>query len=293
MKTTPSREPILNAMTVDVEEHFQVSAFDSMVSRDEWDRHPSRVEANSERLLDLFDELDIRATFFVLGHVAERRPGLVGRIAARGHEIASHGHSHKLVYNQTAEEFARETALSRRILQDASGQPVEAYRAASFSIGRRNLWALDVIADAGFTRDSSLFPIVHDRYGIPGAPRRIHRLTTPAGRTLLEFPPSTLRIGKAVLPVGGGGYLRLYPAMFTRWAFARLNRREAMPAVVFVHPWEVDPEQPRIAAPALSRFRHYTGLGTTLAKLRYLAAHFRFGPLGAHVASQPDAVVYR
>lgn len=269
---------MLNAMTVDVEEHFQVSAFDKVVARHSWNQQPSRVCDSTARLLDLFDEFGICATFFVLGCVGERYPRLVKEIADRGHEVASHGYSHRLVYEQSAREFREETGRSRRLLQDASGQPVLGYRAASFSIRRESLWALDVLVDAGFQYDSSLFPIVHDRYGLPGAPRRIHEVTTPLGASLLEIPPSTVAIMGTVLPVGGGGYLRILPLTYTQWAFRRLNR-QAMPAVVYVHPWEVDPEQPRLKAPMTSRLRHYTGLATTVKKLRQLNSMFRFASL--------------
>ncbi len=266
-------------MTVDVEEHFQVSAFAAVVAREAWATLPSRVEANTGRLLDLFDEAGARATFFVLGWVAERHPALVRRIADRGHEIGSHGYGHRLIYDQQPGEFREEIVRSRKILQDASGQPVAGHRAASFSIGRRNLWALDVLADAGFAYDSSLYPVVHDRYGIPGAPRAIYRVKTRSGASLLEVPPSTVRLGRAVLPVAGGGYLRIYPFPFTSWAVRRLNGAESMPAVVYVHPWEVDPDQPRIRASALSRFRHYWGLSTTARKLRSLLRRFPFGAM--------------
>ncbi len=272
-----------NVMSVDVEEHFQVSAFEGSIPRDSWDAIPSRVDRNTERLLDLFDEAGVRATFFVLGWIAERRPALVRRIADRGHEIASHGYSHRLIYRQSPEDFREETERSRRILQDASGQPVEGYRAASFSIRRTNLWALDVLASVGFRYDSSVFPVVHDRYGMPGAPRHIYRLETPGGSELIEIPPSTLRLGRATLPIAGGGYLRIFPIGLTRWAITRLNRREGRPAVVYVHPWEVDPEQPRMTGPLVSRLRHYTGLATTARKLKVLAATFRFATMGEAV----------
>lgn len=268
---------VLNALTVDVEEHFQVSAFESVVRRDDWESIPSRVEASVARLLDLLDERGVKATFFVLGWVAERRGPLVRRIAEAGHEIASHGYSHRLIYRQRPEEFREETVRSRRILQDASGQSVDGYRAASFSIGRGNLWALDVLAECGFAYDSSLFPVVHDRYGIPGAPRHIRRLETPAGRTLVEVPPSTVVVGPATLPVAGGGYLRLFPAALTRWAIRRLNRSERRPAVVYVHPWELDPGQPRLPCPPVTRLRHYVGLRGTENKLRDLIGRFAFG----------------
>jgi polysaccharide deacetylase family protein (PEP-CTERM system associated) len=270
---------ILNAMTVDVEEHFQVSAFEDVVDRDQWDTLPSRVEDNTSRLLDLFDETEVRATFFVLGWIGERHPGLVRRIAERGHEIASHGYGHRLVYDQTPDAFREETVRSRGILQDASGQSVDGYRAASFSVMKQSLWALDVLVEVGFTYDSSIFPVLHDRYGIPGAPRKLHRARTPQGRTIVEFPPSTMKLGPAILPVGGGGYLRIYPDSVTHWAIGRLNRREAMPAVVYIHPWEVDPEQPRIKASRLSRFRHYSGLKKTASTLRSIMKRYAFGPM--------------
>ena len=276
---------VLNAMTVDVEEHFQVSAFAGSVSRESWATLPSRVEANTERVLDLFDRAGLRATFFVLGWVGERHPRLVRRIAERGHEVASHGYSHRLIYRQSPDEFREETRRSRRLLQDASGQPVDGYRAASFSIRRSNLWALDVLAEAGFRYDSSVFPVVHDRYGIPGAPRRIHRLATPGGADIVEVPPSTVRLGRLTLPAAGGGYLRIFPGWVTRWAIDRLNRREGRAAVVYFHPWEVDPDQPRMRGPALSRFRHYTGLRTTTTKLEAMAARFAFGTMRDVIAA--------
>ena len=279
MSTGPNGNRVLNAVTVDVEEHFQVSAFEDVVRREDWGSIPSRVEANTRRLLDLFEEAGVKATFFVLGWIAERHPHLVRKIADCGHEIASHGYSHKLVYEQEPEEFRDETVRSRKILQDHSGQPVLGYRAASFSIVRRNLWALDILAETGFSYDSSLFPVVHDRYGIPGAPRRIHRLTTPGGKTLIEVPPSTVPLGKMMIPVVGGGYLRIYPTTISRRAVGWLNRREGIPAVVYVHPWEVDPEQPRIRGSLRSRLRHYSGLRTTMNKLRDLLGRYRFGPI--------------
>ena len=289
MNNRPSSNNVLNAMTVDVEEHFQVSAFEGVVDREKWESIPSRVEANTDRLLGLFDDAGVHATFFVLGWIGERHVSLVRRIADAGHEVASHGYSHRLIYNQKPDEFRQEVVLSRRILEDASGQSVVGYRAASFSIGRKNLWALDVLAEAGFAYDSSLFPVVHDRYGMPGMPRHIYRLKTREGRTLVEIPPSTLALGKVTLPVVGGGYLRLYPTKFNCWAIGRLNRREGMPAVVYVHPWEVDPGQPRIRASLLSRWRHYSGLRTTIAKLQNLMAHYRFGPISDVIAEANGA----
>jgi len=266
-------------MTVDVEEHYQVSGFESTVRRDQWDAFPSRVEANTSRLLDLFDELDVKATFFVLGWVAERHRDLVRSISERGHEVASHGYSHKLVYTQQPDEFRDETVRSKALLQEITGRRVRGYRAASFSIGRSNLWALDVLAEEGFEYDSSLFPVVHDRYGIPGGRRDVHVVRRPGGARIVEVPPSTIRFGKLVAPFGGGGYLRLFPASLTRWGVGRLNGGERMPAVVYVHPWETDPDQPRVPAPWRSRFRHYVGLRTTMPKLRALLSGFRFGTM--------------
>jgi len=267
---------LANAMTIDVEEYFQVSAFDDVVERTAWERIPSRVSDSIDRLLDLLDETGVRATFFVLGWLAERKPDVVRTIAARGHEIGCHGWAHELIYRQTPERFRDETRRARAVLQDLAGQPVRGYRAASFSIGRGNLWALDVLAEAGFTYDSSLFPIRHDRYGIVGAPRRIHRLTTPSGHDLIEVPPSTVLLGGVVVPVAGGGYLRMFPRLFTRWAVGRLNRHELMPAVIYIHPWEIDPDQPRIRARLLSRVRHYSRLRSTEDKLRDLLRRYPF-----------------
>ncbi len=270
---------VLHAMTIDVEEHFQVSAFEGVVPREDWETLPSRVEANTERLLDLYDACGVRCTFFVLGWVAERYPELVRRIAERGHEIGSHGFSHRLIYNQTPEEFAAEAKRSRDFLREVSGQPVYGYRAASFSITRRSLWALDALVEAGYRYDSSVFPVLHDRYGVPGARKEIHRLKTPSGAELVEVPPSTMTLGKATLPVAGGGYLRIYPRMLTRWAVGNMDRARR-PAIVYVHPWEVDPEQPRVRGASLkSRFRHYWGLKTTGPKLRELMQRHRFGTM--------------
>jgi polysaccharide deacetylase family protein (PEP-CTERM system associated) len=277
-----SSEPIdrpLNALTVDVEEHFQVSAFEEAVPRAGWDAMESRVEANTGRLLDLFDEAGVRATFFVLGWIAERRPGLVGEIARRGHEVASHGYDHKLVYRQTPQEFRAEAARTRDALEQASGQQVRGYRAASFSITRESLWALDELVETGHEYDSSIYPVYHDRYGLPGAPRGIHRLRTPGDRTLIEVPPTTVRLGRLVLPALGGGYLRIYPLWLNRLALRRVNEAEGRSAVLYLHPWEVDPEQPRIRARLASRLRHYTHLSRTMNRLRALFSSFAFGPV--------------
>lgn len=265
-----------NALTVDVEDYFQVAAFARQIDPANWDQMPLRVERNTQRLLDLFAEQGVRATFFVLGWVAERCPGLVRAIVERGHEVACHGYSHQLIYGQTPTVFREETKRAKACLEDQAQRLVLGYRAASYSITRRSLWALDALAELGFAYDSSIFPIRHDRYGIPGSPRWPYQLTTPNGGSMIEFPPSTFSLLGYRLPVAGGGYFRLYPYSFTRFALARLNRAEGQPFIFYLHPWEIDPEQPRIRAGWLSTFRHYTNLSRCEARLRQLLRDFRF-----------------
>jgi polysaccharide deacetylase family protein (PEP-CTERM system associated) len=275
----PERRDVVNAMTIDVEDYFQVSAFEQHLSRDNWDGMESRVCRNTDRLLEMFAQAGVRGTFFVLGWVAERHPSLVRRIAAAGHEIASHGHEHRLVYEQTPAEFAADLKRSRAVLEDASGQMVIGYRAPSYSITRRSLWALDVLIEHGYTYDASIYPIHHDRYGIPDAPRHIHRIDR-AGGHIWELPGSTTRLGGANLPIGGGGYFRLLPYAWTRRGIDRLNTVEREPAIFYLHPWEVDPAQPRMKVGAVSRFRHYRNLDQTEKRLRQLLQEFRFAPAG-------------
>ena len=282
---TPST-PVLNAFSVDVEDYFQVSAFEKHIPRNHWDRCESRVVANTHRVLQLLDRHDVKATFFVLGWVGERYPQLVRDIHACGHEIGAHGYWHRLIYQQTPEEFRADLRRSRDVLQEAIGQPVTAHRAASFSITNRSLWALEILVEEGFQVDSSVFPIHHDRYGIPGAEPRLHRLTTPAG-PLWEFPPSVARFGCMNLPVGGGGYLRLYPLPWTVYCLRRINRAQRQPFLCYVHPWELDPGQPRIRASRLSRFRHYVNLSRNERKLDALLQSFRFGRLRDVIDLQP------
>ena len=267
---------IRNALTVDVEDYFHVSAFSECIDRKNWDSYPLRVEKNTRRLLDLFDLHSVKATFFVLGWVAERTPGLVREIAARGHEVACHGYSHQLVYNQSPGIFREETIRSKTLLEDIIQAPVTGYRAASYSITERSLWALDIIADAGFEYDSSIFPVRHDRYGIPDASVYPHRMKTPNGSWLVEFPLSTARIFGFRLPVAGGGYFRLYPYRLTKAGLGRINGRENKPFIFYLHPWEIDQEQPRIKASLLSRFRHYNNLGRCESRLRKLMTDFSF-----------------
>jgi polysaccharide deacetylase family protein (PEP-CTERM system associated) len=277
---------VINAMTVDVEDYFQVSAFEPVVSRTHWEDFPSRVVPNTERLLRLLAEHEVKATFFILGWVAERHPSLVSLIADLGHEIASHGYWHQLVYEQTPRAFRDDIRRSKDVLEQIAGQRVEGYRAPSFSITSESLWALDILIEEGFRYDASIFPIRHDRYGIPDSPRHPYVLPRATG-ALVEVPGSTARLGPANLPVAGGGYFRLLPYGWTRWGITRLNERERRPAVFYLHPWEVDPDQPRLQASALSRFRHYRNLDQTEPRLRRLLAEFRFAPL-RHVLADAE-----
>jgi polysaccharide deacetylase family protein (PEP-CTERM system associated) len=272
-----------NALSIDVEEHFQVHNLEAAVARSSWDRQESRVEANVRRVLDLLDRHRVRATFFVLGWVAERRPGLVGEIASRGHEVASHGYGHRLVYTQTRDEFAEDLKRSVGILGTAlaavpglGGDAIRGYRAPSFSITRAVPWALDVIREAGFRYDSSIMPATgHHRYGMGDAPRFAHTLANG----LVECPLATVRVGGRNWPAAGGGYFRLCPLALTRWALRRINR-QGHPAVVYLHPWEFDPEQPRLQGPsAWLRFRHYVNLDRTAPRLEKLLQEFAFAPL--------------
>ena len=267
---------IRNALTVDVEDYFHVSAFAKNIKQRDWGSYPVRVEKNTYQLLDLFDEYQVKATFFVLGWVAEQTQGLIKEIASRGHEVACHGYSHQLVYNQKPEIFREETLRSKQLLEDIVQLPVHGYRAASYSITERSLWALDILAEAGFDYDSSIFPVRHDRYGIPDAEEIPHRLKTPGGYSLIEFPLSTAKLFNYRLPVAGGGYFRLYPYAVTRAGLGQINRRQ-QPFIFYLHPWEIDPDQPRVSANWLSRFRHYNNLDKCEARLRHLMTDFQFG----------------
>lgn len=270
--------PIVNAMTVDVEDYFQVSAFEGIAPRHRWDSFESRVCANTDRLLAIFEEAGVKGTFFILGWVAERFPELVRRIAAQGHEIASHSYAHRLVYDLTREGFREDLRRSKDVLESASGTRVFGYRAPSYSITPRSLWALDILIEEGFGYDASIFPIHHDRYGIPVSPREPYVVERDAG-SLIEAPGSAVRLGPMNLPVAGGGYFRLLPYEWTRWGIARINHKDERPAIFYLHPWEVDPGQPRLAAGRMSRLRHYRNLDQTESRLRRLLADFRFGPM--------------
>ncbi len=276
MRTSAHAQPkIVNAMTIDVEDYFQVSAFDRIVSRSDWGQYESRVVANTQRLLQILADASVHATFFVLGWIAERAPYLVQAIAASGHEIASHGYGHRLVYEMTAADFREDVRRAKALLEAQTGSAVMGYRAPSYSITRASLWALDVLVEEGLVYDSSIFPIHHDRYGLPSAPRHPHVIQRPCG-CLFEVPPSTVRIWRMNFPVAGGGYFRILPYFVTRGGIRRLNVLEGKPAVFYVHPWEVDPQQPRFKASWLSTLRHYRNLDKTEQRLRRLLATFRF-----------------
>lgn len=262
-------------MTVDVEDYFQVSAMEPHVSRADWDVKERRVERNTDRILQLFADHGVRATFFMLGWVAERHPELVRRIVDGGHELASHGYQHVRVTLQDPEEFRADVTRTKNLLEDLAGRPVRGYRAASYSIGVKNLWALDVLAEAGHDYSSSIYPIRHDLYGMPEAPRFAFR---HRGNGLLEIPVTTVELMNRKLPCGGGGYFRLFPYTFSRWAMARVNRVDGESCVFYFHPWEIDPEQPRPHQVTLkTRFRHYLNLGRMEQRLSRLLADFRWG----------------
>lgn len=265
-----------NALTIDVEDYFQVAALAEAVARRDWSSMEYRVEANTDRLLELFSQKNVKATFFTLGWVAERSPELVRRIQKAGHEIASHGYSHQLVYNQTAEVFRDETRKSKQILEDITGEAITGYRAASYSITAQSRWALDILCDEGFTWDSSIFPVHHDRYGMPGTPHEPYQLEAPGGGTLIEFPLSTCPLGSYRLPIAGGGYFRLYPYWLSRWGLGRINKAGA-PFIFYLHPWEIDTGQPRLKVKAFSRFRHYNNLDKCMGRLERLLGDFHFG----------------
>jgi polysaccharide deacetylase family protein (PEP-CTERM system associated) len=291
----PAAPPsIVNVMTVDVEDYFQVSAFERAVSRDEWPRFETRVCANTERLLAIFAEHRVLATFFVLGWVAERFPGLVRSIAGEGHEVASHGYSHRLVYEMTPGQFRDDIRRAKAVIENACGLPVLGYRAPSYSITRRSLWAFDVLLEEDYEYDASVFPIHHDRYGIPDAPRHPYVIARESG-TLWELPGSTIRWAGQNLPIGGGGYFRFFPYAWTRRGFALINVREGKPVIFYLHPWEIDPEQPRLRASLVSRLRHYRNLTKTEPRLRHLLADFKFASasslLSAASAGAPAALV--
>lgn len=265
------RGSVVNAMSVDVEDYYHVSAFAGTIPRDQWDRWPPRVEASTRRCLELFAERGVRATFFVLGCVARAHPGLVREIVADGHELASHGMGHHRVWDLTPSAFRADVRDTRLLLEDLGGVPVQGYRAPSFSIDRRCWWAFDMLAEAGYAYSSSIHPIAHDHYGMPDAPRA----PFAAGAGILEIPVGTVELGGRRLSCAGGGFFRLLPYAWSRWAIGRVNAAEALPVTFYFHPWEIDPGQPRVpGAPLRSRLRHYTNLGRMEGKLRRLLRDF-------------------
>lgn len=265
---------IVNALTIDVEDYFQVSALEPHFPRSQWDRVPCRVERNVERILEMLDERGVQATFFTLGWVAERYPQLIRRVAAAGHEVASHGFAHERASALTPARFLDDIRRAKAALEDLSGHAVIGYRAPSFSIGAGNPWAHDCIAEAGYAYSSSVYPVRHDHYGMPDAPRFPYRLANG----LLEVPVTTMRWLGRNWPAGGGGYFRLLPYAVSRWQIARVNRDDGRPAIFYFHPWELDPDQPRVAGVgARTRFRHYVNLGRTERRLRRLLRDFAWG----------------
>jgi len=267
---------MLNAFSVDVEDYFQVSAFEDSIRRDDWPGFEHRVVANTHCLLELLSRFHVTATFYVLGWTAQEFPGLVREIAGAGHELASHSFWHRLVYRMSPAEFREDIRRSKKAIEDAAGVRVENYRAPSFSITNQSLWAFEILVEEGFTIDSSVFPVYHDRYGIPDACRAIHRRQTAAG-SIGEFPPAVVRRLGLNLPVSGGGYFRLYPYRWSRRWLQQVNQR-GEPFVFYTHPWEIDPAQPRLrTGTTMSRWRHYVNLAQTKHKLEWLLGSFRFG----------------
>ena len=264
---------ISNALTIDVEDYFQVSAFAPHIERSAWDRTPCRIERNIDRILNLLDQRKAKATFFTLGWLAQRYPRIVRDISAQGHEVASHGQAHLRASDQSPAEFDNDIRQAKQLLEDTAGVAVRGYRAPSFSIGQRNLWAFDRIAAAGYSYSSSVYPVQHDHYGWPAAPRFPFRVSCG----LLEIPVSTARVFGRNLPAGGGGYFRLAPYALSRWAINRVNRVDRRPAIFYFHPWEIDPQQPRIKGAGIkTRFRHYVNLNRTELRLRQLLSDFRW-----------------
>lgn len=281
-----SERDITNVMSVDVEDYFQVSAFERTIRRQDWNSLGWRVERNTDRVLEIFASNGVKATFFMLGCVAERFPALTRRIVEQGHELASHGFQHVRVTQQQPEEFRADVTRTKKLLEDISGRPVRGYRAASYSIGEGNLWALDVLAETGHLYSSSIYPIRHDLYGMPNAPRFAFRHN---GDGILEIPVTTVALLGQKIPCGGGGYFRLFPYSVSRWALSHVNRRDRQPCVFYFHPWEIDPDQPRPQNLTLkTRFRHYLNLRRMERRVGRLLGDFRWGRMD-HVFMAPPA----
>ena len=279
MKLIQKTDYMYNALTIDVEDYFMVTAFSDVVKSEDWSKYESRVENNTLQILDILDEYRVKATFFTLGWVAEHYPKLVSEIHRRGHEVASHGYNHRLTYDLSLQEFREDVRRSKALLEDIVGESIVGYRATSCSIMKKSLWALDILIEEGFTYDSSIFPIHHDIYGYPEFSRFPVNIHREGVGDILEIPISTISIFGKNIPIAGGGYLRLFPIRFTEWGIHRLNEKEGKPVIVYIHPWELDPKQPRLNGRRLSIFRHYINMETTSSKLRGLLSKFKFAPI--------------
>ncbi len=280
-------EPVLrNALTIDVEDYFQVSAFAPYIARADWDAVECRIERNVDRILALLADRNVKATFFTLGWIAERYPQLVRRIVAGGHELASHGYGHERASDLSREAFSADVTRAKSLLEDLGGQPVIGYRAPSFSIGVGNLWAFEVLDRAGYRYSSSVYPIKHDHYGMPDSPRFAYRV----GAGLMEIPVTTVRIGKRNLPSSGGGYFRLLPYAASRWLLNHVNRQERQPAIFYFHPWEIDAGQPRVPGIDMkTRFRHYVNIPRMEGRLQQLLSDFQWGRMDRIFLLRPAA----
>jgi polysaccharide deacetylase family protein (PEP-CTERM system associated) len=270
---TASRHSV-NAMTFDVEDYYHVEAFQAVIKREDWDGYESRVYSSTRKILEILERYGIKATFFILGWVAERTPGIVKEIQAAGHEIGSHGYAHQIIYHQTPDEFADDVRRSLEIIEGITGEKILGFRAPSFSVTTRSLWAIEILQSFGLLYDSSVFPIIHDLYGIPDAPRHPYQIADG----FWEFPMTTVRVLGANLPVGGGAYLRIFPYWWTRWGIRQANS-DGDPAVVYLHPWELDPEHPKIKTSRVNHLRHYANLEKTEHRLLALCRDFRFTSL--------------
>lgn len=266
----------IHILSVDVEDYFMVEAFANSVTKSSWADRPSRVVESTKRTLDLFDRYHVKGTFFFVGWVAEKFPDLVRDVSARGHELACHSYWHRPVYSLTQDEFREDTRAAVKAIEDAAGVKVHGYRAPSWSITKNCMWALDILAEEGFKYDSSIYPIYHDLYGVPGAQRFPYEFTCRNGVQLKEYPPSTVRVFGQNLPGAGGGYLRIFPLAYTRWVFSKFEHSYREKVVVYFHPWELDPDQPRIAEKIKSRLRHYTNLNRMNGRLEYILQHYSF-----------------
>jgi polysaccharide deacetylase family protein (PEP-CTERM system associated) len=281
--------PLTDGLSVDVEDYFHVEAFADQIRREQWDGFPSRVHNNCERILRLFERHGWRATFFVLGWVAERNPGLVREISQAGHELACHSYAHRPVSSVGPEEFRDDLRRARDLIEDAAGVHIVGYRAPTFSVVRRSVWAMEILAEEGFLYDSSIFPIRHDIYGFPEFPRFLQRIELPSKREIFEVPMSTIRMAGINWPFGGGGYLRLLPMSYTCWAIRRLHRQDKQPFVLYFHPWELDVAQPRLKGQWKSELRHYIGLARMEARLKILLRRCQFEPLESLVSRMRDS----